>query len=103
MLLFSCLSFAASLGIFYACLLLLSWINAPVSDANPGQRLVRLHLGWIDRWPGAAKLLLPLLVVAALWCALNPLLAALSLAPKPDSPMQLVEEGAVAGLAATRP
>jgi uncharacterized protein YggT (Ycf19 family) len=100
MLLFSCLSFGASLGIFYACLLLLSWINAPVSDADPTQRLVRLHLGGVDRWPGVAKLLLPLLVMVILWCGLHPLLAALSMVPSPNSPMQLVEEGAVAGLAA---
>jgi uncharacterized protein YggT (Ycf19 family) len=100
MLLFSVLSFGAALGIFYACLLLLSWINAPISDADPGQRLVRLHLGWIDRWPNAVKLLLPLLVMVALWCGLHPLLTALSMVPKPFSPLYLVAQGAVAGLAA---
>jgi uncharacterized protein YggT (Ycf19 family) len=100
MLLFSCLSFAASLGIFYACLLLLSWINAPISDADPGQRLVRLHLGWIDHWPNAAKLLLPLLIMVLLWCGLHPLLASLSMVPRPSSPIRLVAQGAVAGLGA---
>lgn len=100
MLLFSCLSFGAALGIFYACLLLLSWINTPVSDADPGQRLVRLHLGWVDHCPNAVKLFLPLLVVVVLWCGLYPLLNALSMVPKPFSPVHLVAQGAVAGLAA---
>jgi uncharacterized protein YggT (Ycf19 family) len=100
MLLFSCLSFGASLGIFYACLLLLSWINTPVSDADPGQRLVRLHLGWMDHCPNAVKLLLPLLAMVVLWCALYPLLHSLSMVPKPFSPMHLVAQGAVAGLSA---
>jgi len=98
MLLFSWLSFAASLGIFYACLLVLSWINTPVSEADPAKRLLRQHLGWIDHCPGAVKLLLPLLAMVALWCALYPLLRSLSMVPHPFSPMHLVAQGAVAGL-----
>ena len=82
MLLFSFFSFGAALGFFYLCLLLLSSVNAPVSDADPAQRLVRLHLGRLERWPNAVKLLLPLLVTTALWCALNPLLLWIGMVPR---------------------
>jgi uncharacterized protein YggT (Ycf19 family) len=98
MLLFSCLSFAASLGIFYVCLLLVSWINAPIAD--PSRNLVRQHLGWMDRCPGAVKILLPLLAMIALWCALQPLLRSLSLVPKPLSTLEILAQGAIAGLSA---
>jgi uncharacterized protein YggT (Ycf19 family) len=100
MLLFSLLSFGATLGIFYACLLLLSWINAQVSDADPGQRLVRLHLGWLAHCPNALKLVLPLIVTVIVWCGLHPLLTALSMVPRALSPIYLVAQGALAGLGA---
>jgi uncharacterized protein YggT (Ycf19 family) len=99
MMLFSFFSFGATLGFFYLCLLLLSAVNAPVSDADPAQRLVRLHLGRLERWPVAVKLLLPLLVMTALWCALNPLLLWIDLVP-PVSTWHLLAQGAVIGLAA---
>jgi len=98
MLLFSFLSFGATLGFFYLCLLLLSLVNAPVSDADPAQRLVRLHLGRLERWPNGVKLLLPLLVTMALWCALNPLLLWIGMVPE-VSTWHLLAQGAVIGLA----
>ena len=98
MVLFSFLSFGMALGLFYLCLLLLSAVNAPVSDADPAQRLVRLHLGRLERWPAAVKLLLPLLATMALWCALNPLLLWIGLVPKVAA-WQLLAQGAVIGLA----
>ena len=100
MLMFSFFSFGATLGFFYLCLLLLSLVNGPVSDADPGQRLVRLHLGRLERWPAVVKLLLPLLVTMALWCALNPLLLwRIDLVPR-VSAWHLLAQGAVIGLAA---
>jgi uncharacterized protein YggT (Ycf19 family) len=98
MVLFSVFSFGATLGFFYLCLLLLSSVNAPVSDADPGQRLVRLHLGRLERWPNAVKLLLPLVVTTALWCALHPLLLRLGMVPEVPA-WQLLAQGAVLGLA----
>lgn len=98
MLLFSILSFGATLGFFYLCLLFLSWVNAPAPDSDPAQRLVRLHLGRLERWPGAVKLLLPLLVVTALWCALHPLLLRIGMVPGAP-PGFLLAQGAVIGLA----
>jgi uncharacterized protein YggT (Ycf19 family) len=101
MLLFSALSFAVALGIFYLCLLLLSWINGQISDADPAQRLVRAHLGRLDRWPGALKLVLPLFFIAAAWCALNPVLVNLDMLPRNEhSFWRIAAQGAVIGLAA---
>jgi uncharacterized protein YggT (Ycf19 family) len=98
MVLFSFFSFGATLGFFYLCLLLLSSVNAPVSDADPAQRLVRLHLGRLERWPGAVKMLLPLAVTVALWCALNPLLIWVDMVPR-VSTWRMLAQGAVIGLA----
>jgi uncharacterized protein YggT (Ycf19 family) len=98
MLLFSCFSFAATLGLFYLCLLTLSLLNSSTPDADPAQRLVRWHLGALGRWPHAAKLLLPMLVTVALWCSVNPLLLRLGMLPR-ETPWHLLAHGAVIGLA----
>jgi len=101
MALFSVCSFGLALGIFYLCLLVLSWINGPVAETEPGQRLVRSQLGLLDRWPGAVKLLLPLLFTAALWCLLHPCLVRLGLVPRqPLAEWRVLAQGAVLGLAA---
>jgi uncharacterized protein YggT (Ycf19 family) len=101
MFLFSFFSFGATLGFFYLCLLLLSWVHARTADANPAQPLVRAHLGWLDRWPGAIKVALPLLFMALVWCVLHPLLARLRIVPADvNSPWIVVAQGAVIGLAA---
>jgi len=98
MALFSFLSFAGTLGIFYLWLILLSALNSGASDANPQQRLVRLHLGPLERWPNALKLLLPLCLMVMLWWAFNPLLAKMNMVPK-SSAWRLLAQGAVIGLA----
>jgi uncharacterized protein YggT (Ycf19 family) len=98
MLLYSCFSFGATVGFFYLCLLLISSVNGPASDTDAAQRLVRLHLGRLDRWPRAVKLLLPLVVMTAFWCSLNPLLLRIDMVPK-VSAWQLLAQGALIGLA----
>ncbi|MGA2555824.1 MAG: hypothetical protein ABSG04_06065 [Verrucomicrobiota bacterium] len=99
MVLFSLFSFGATLGFFYLCLLLLSSVNGRAADADPAQQMVRLHLGRLERWPGGVKLLLPLLVMTALWCALNPLLLwRMEMVPR-VSTWHLLAQGAVIGLA----
>ncbi|HEY3916113.1 MAG TPA: hypothetical protein VGN61_16630 [Verrucomicrobiae bacterium] len=100
MVLFSFLSFGVALGILYLCLLLLSWVHPPTSEIDPAQRLVRAHLGWLDRWPTVMKVLLPLLVTALVWCACYPLLVKLRIVPTDvNSPWRVVAQGAVVGLA----
>jgi uncharacterized protein YggT (Ycf19 family) len=101
MFLFSLFSFAVTLGVFYLCLLLLSWVRAQTTDPDPAQRLVRAHLGALDRWPTVMKLLLPLLFTALIWCLLHPLFVKLRIVPEDvNSPWIVVAQGAVIGLAA---
>ncbi len=98
----SLFSFAVTLGVFYLCLLLLSWVRAQTTDPDPAQRLVRAHLGALDRWPTVMKLLLPLLFTVHGWCLLHPLFVKLRSIVYQDvnSPWIVVAQGAVIGLAA---
>ncbi len=101
MFLFSLFSFGVALGVFYLCLLLLSWVHTQTTDTDPTQRLVRAHLGWLDRWPAAMKLLLPLVFTALVWCLLHPVLAQLQIVPaNGSSSWNVLAQGAVIGLAA---
>jgi uncharacterized protein YggT (Ycf19 family) len=100
MLLFSCFSFAATLGLFYLFLLTLSLLNSSLPEADPAQRLVRWHLGALGRWPNVVKLLLPMLVTVIVWGAVNPLLSRMDLLPK-ETPWHLLAQGAVIGLLAS--
>jgi uncharacterized protein YggT (Ycf19 family) len=97
-LLFSTLDLVLTLGIFYHWLLLLSVANNSVTDDDPLQRLVRLHVRWIERWPSVIKLLLPLLGAGLFWLALHPLLSHLTIIPLTTHPAQLTEEAVVIGL-----
>lgn len=74
MVLFSVLSFARTLVIFYFWLIFLAVVNRVEGTADPFQKLIRLHLGPVGRWPWGVQLLLPLFVVAVGWMALHPLL-----------------------------
>lgn len=98
MLLFSTLSFAATLAAFYLWLLLLSLVNRQAADLNWWQRVVRLHLGRIDRWPWQLKLLLPLLVTALIWPVLNLLFAFFKIIPPAFSLTHRLEQATVIGL-----
>jgi uncharacterized protein YggT (Ycf19 family) len=73
-LLYSVLSFLGTLLVFYLWLLFLAIVNRGVSDEDPFQKLVRLHLGRVARWPRAAQLLLPMVMVVGLWLVGHPLL-----------------------------
>jgi len=98
MLLFSWLSFGLTLGFFYLCLLLLSCVNGPSGDTDPMQRLMRQHLGRLDRLPWPLKLLLPLMAMTAAWCALNPLLLQMGMVPDTTA-SHLLAQGVMIGLA----
>jgi len=97
-LLFSVLSFVAALAVFYLWLLLFSIINSSKSIDDPVQRLVRLHLGWFDRWPWPLKLVLPLLVTALLWLGIDPVLSRLDILPPSASFLHRLEQAATLGL-----
>ena len=98
MLLFSGLSYAATLGVCYLWLLFLSLANGRRADSDPLQRLVRLHLGRVERWPWLVKLLLPLLVAGVCWYLLNLLLSRLGIIPPALSKAHRLEQAAVVGL-----
>jgi uncharacterized protein YggT (Ycf19 family) len=100
MLLFSVLSFGLTLAVFYLWLLLLSLINGHSADADPVQRLVRWHLGWVDRWPWPVKLVLPLLLAALLWLVLNPVLIQFKLIQPGRSAGYQIEQALVIALGA---
>jgi len=98
--LFSILSFALTLAIFYLWLLFISLVNGRRAESEPMQRMVQLHLGWVDKWPWPIKLALPLVVAGTAWMALDPLLSELRLIQPPLSGTHRVEEAAVIGLGA---
>lgn len=100
MLLFSIFSFVVTLAVFYFGLLFLSSVNGSEPDVDQWQRLGRLHLGRIDRWPWPIKLVLPLLVVSLLWLVVNPILARLNIVPPALSATHRLEQAVVIGLGA---
>jgi uncharacterized protein YggT (Ycf19 family) len=99
MMLFSGLSFLLTFAVCYLWLLLISVVNRGLDDTNPVQRLVRLHLGWIESTPAFLKIAGPLLVTALLWLVLHPLFANLGLVPAARSFWQMLWQGSVLALA----
>jgi uncharacterized protein YggT (Ycf19 family) len=97
--LFSVLSFVRILMVCYFWLLTLAMINRRSSEPDSIQKMVRLHLGPIARWPLFLQLLLPLLLISVLWIALHPLLVYFEVASRVRSNAHLVEQGALAALA----
>jgi uncharacterized protein YggT (Ycf19 family) len=91
--LFSVLSFARMLIVCYFWLLALAIINRHNAEPDPMQRMIRLHLGPVPRWPLFVQLLLPLLLVTGLWLALHPLLVQLEITGPVLSTVHLVEQG----------
>jgi len=99
MLLFSMLSFLVVLATLYFWLLLLSMVNRAVPDTDSLQRLVRLHLGWVERWPAPLKLVLPPLATLLLWVLFSGPLTRLGIVPPPASMGHTFQLGLVIGLA----
>ncbi|MEY2409660.1 MAG: hypothetical protein QOF48_2330 [Verrucomicrobiota bacterium] len=99
MLVYSAAHFLLILVVFYSWLLLLSIWNRTVPDSDPWQRLIRLHLGWLECWPVWLKLATPILSSALLWLLLHPLLSRLALLPPATSLRQPLLQGLVLGLA----
>ena len=98
MFLFSGLGFAVTLALCYLWLLLLSLVNAKGAEMDPTQKLVRLHMGRVDRWPWPLKALLPLLVSLLSWWLLSLLLSRLGIIPSATSRVHRIEQAVVIGL-----
>jgi uncharacterized protein YggT (Ycf19 family) len=102
-LLFSLLSFLVTLGVFFLWLLVLSLVNKASAESDPVQKLIRMHLGWIERFPWPVKLILPFIIAGLLWLALSPLLTRWEIMPEPKPVAQRLEQAAVIGLSAYLP
>jgi uncharacterized protein YggT (Ycf19 family) len=96
--LFSVLSFILVLAIAYAWILLISAINRRVPPDEPIQRLIRMQLGWVDRWPVVLKLAAPVVGAALLWGLGSPGLVQLGLLPAPASTTHLWKQALLLGL-----
>lgn len=92
-LLYSVLSFTRILAICYFWALALLIINRGISDTEPLQKMLRLHLGPIARWPWVVQLLLPLVVIMSIWALLHPLLVQWGIVNRVQSPAHLVAQG----------
>jgi uncharacterized protein YggT (Ycf19 family) len=90
---YSLLSFLRTMVVFYFWLLVLAMINGSRTDKDPIQRLVRVHLGRIGRWPWQVQLLLPFLTVTALWMTFHPVLVQAGVVARVHSTAHLAEEG----------
>ena len=99
MVLFSFLSFGLLLGGLYSWLLLISVINRKVTNDDPFQKLVRVHLGWVEHWPTAVKLFLPMIVTAVLWGFGSPALVQMGIVPTPTSSTHVWQQALVLGAA----
>lgn len=100
MLIFSGSSFGFLLAGFYGWLLLISGANHNVTDSDSFQKLLRFHLGWVERCPAILKFFLPTLIAALLWVLLNPSLVRLGIIPAPLSTNLLCQQAALLGITA---
>jgi len=95
--LFSLLSFGHVLLVFYFWLLVLESLNRRNAEPDAVQKILRLHLGRMARWPWPVQLLLPLLLTAALWVAIHPLLVSIGVLNRAGSLAHLAEQGLLVG------
>lgn len=93
MLLFSLLGFGRTLAVFYVSLVFLRGVNRALAGTNPFQKLIRLYLGRLARWPSAVLVLLVVVLGVGIWMALQPLLAALGIVPHAVRSAQLFQQG----------
>ena len=96
---FSVLSFARILIVCYFWLLALAMINRHSAEPDPLQKIIRLHLGSVARWPWLLQLLVPLLLITGLWIALHPLLVPLQITSRVRFNAHVAEQGLLIGTA----
>jgi uncharacterized protein YggT (Ycf19 family) len=99
MLLFSGASLVVFVAEFYFWLLLVSTVNWKVSDADPFQNRVRAHLGWVEKWPGFLKLLLPFVVAGSMWVCLEPAMSKLGFTLPTRTMSHTIQQALVIGAA----
>ena len=92
-LLFSALSFGRAWAVCGLCLMVLAMLRRGATEADPFQKLARLGLGRLARWPWPLLLLLVLVAGVGLWMALHPLLARLGIGPRVTGNAPLFQQG----------
>lgn len=97
MFLFSFLSFGLALLHAMLWLAVLSLLHSPKVD-NLQNRFVRTQLGWLDRWPGFLRILVPGFIAFAAWMALAPILTAVRLNPPAINFGHLAQQAGVIAL-----
>jgi uncharacterized protein YggT (Ycf19 family) len=98
MLVFSLVSFADALFQFYLVLVLL-WLCGPRNvDNDSCQRFVRIQASPLHRWPQPVVLLMPFVVAALGWLALQPLFARMGIIPGASSWERVAQQALVLGL-----
>src|SRR5262249_19804236 len=95
--LYSLLSSLRLIIIFYFWLLVLVAVNRTNTDPDPLERLLRLHLGRLARWPSALQVMLPIVLAAVLWVALQSLLVRYGVVMRATSVVHLVGQGLLIG------
>jgi uncharacterized protein YggT (Ycf19 family) len=98
MLLFSILGFGSMLAAFWLSVLFVSLLNRPDAEFDSLRRFVRLHIGFVDNWPGWMKLILPWLAISTIWWLLSWLLVYQGLLPRPVSGVHRLQQGFAIGL-----
>jgi uncharacterized protein YggT (Ycf19 family) len=97
-LLFSVTSFVRLLIVFYFWLLAIAMLNRHETNPDPLQKLLLAQLGRTARWPLLIQLLLPVILVTALWMLLHPLLVYIGVTTRVHSNALLLGQGAVLSL-----
>jgi uncharacterized protein YggT (Ycf19 family) len=98
-LLFSLLSFAETLLVFYFWLLALAAINRRESGRNPIRKIISLQVERFVGWPWVAQLVVPLLAGAALWIIFHPALVYTDVLSRTHSFLRLAGQSLLVGSA----
>lgn len=98
-LLYSFVSFVRVLVIVYFWLVILVLVNGREPEVDPIQRLIRLHLGRLVRWPRLLLFLLPFALTTVLWVCAHPLLEETGVINAAHSPLHVCLQGLLVSLA----
>lgn len=93
--LYSVLSSLRLVLVFYFWLLVVLAVNQGTANPDVIEKLLRLHVGRMSRWPRTIQILLPMLVGMVLWMAVHPLLTRYHVALPAGSVAHLAAQGLV--------
>jgi hypothetical protein len=103
MFIYSTLSFAGALGVYYSWIFLLAAVNGAgrlAPEAEPMHRFIRSQLGWLDKIPWWLKVFVPSIAAGVAWMLISLLLVELELVPEAQSGSSLRGQAAAFAVAA---